>query len=276
MRRALGALLLAALGLALAGCAVQPFGPRDGDDVAHDAARERADAIATTIDDSRPRNVLASDFAYRYSRTDGSGLSGGSPEHPAELTAEAVTWDGMTRDDHGARFVLRITARVESRSAGVGAASWSAGEWTGCFGYEVHAFFEWRTTTAHEQGCPEASPTPPPAPLPEPELPADAVERLRAVLAGASAATLEDDLRAAFPDDLVTRNPVTGAHLTRDAGAEGAVLAAAVGISGTKDCVLGTRAEDGTVSAGRPRPITLESGEAGCTVQNALHPVRTH
>lgn len=265
----------AAAAALLAGCGLRPFGPRSGDDVAHDAARGHAEGIATAIDESRPTNVLASDFAYLYS--DRPGESGrDSAGYPAELVTEAMSWDGMTRDGEGARFVLRITAHVEARSSGVGGESWSAGDWAGCFGYEVHAFFEWRTTRARERPCPPGSVTPPPTPLPAPELPDDATERLKAVLATATASTLADDLAAAFPDDLVARDPVTGAHLTRDSGVEGAVLAAAVGISGRKDCVLGTRSADGVVSAGRPQPITLESGEAGCTVQNALHPVRTH
>jgi hypothetical protein len=270
------ALATAAAVAVLAGCGIRPLGPRDGDDVAHDAARERADQIAAAIDEGRPRNVLASDFAYRYSDAADGGWTGTPGEYPAEFVTEAISWDGMTRDAGGARFVLRISAHVGSRSTGFGGADWSDGDWTGCFGYEVHAFFEWRTTRARQQACPAASLTPPPAPLPAPELPDDAVDQLKAVLAAATAATLADDLEAAFPDDLARRDPVTGAHLTRDSAVEGAVLGAAVGISGTKECVLGTRAADGTVNAGTARPITLESGEAGCTASNALHPVTTH
>lgn len=250
-------------------------GPRSGEDVAHDAARAEADRIAEAIDDSRPRNVLASDFAYRYSDISGSG-GRMDPGNNAELAVDAVSWEGMTRDTGGARFVLRISAHAQARSSTFGAAGWGEGDWSGCFAYRAYAFFEWRRTSVDTVGCPEAVPSPPPSPAPPPGLPEDTADRLTAVLTDATGASLEGDLEAAFPDDAVRHDPVTGAHLTRDSGAEGAVLGAAVGISGTTDCWVGKRDAAGAVAVWRPQKITLQAGEAGCTLSNALHPVTTH
>ncbi|MDN4613892.1 hypothetical protein P5G50_05440 [Leifsonia sp. F6_8S_P_1B] len=273
--RALTAVLAAALLAALTACAGLA-GPRSGDDVAHDAARAEADRIAKAIDDSRPRNVLASDFAYRYSDVSGSG-GRMDPDTHAELTVDAVSWDGMTRDAGGARFVLSIGAHVQAQSSSFGAESWGEGDWAGCFAFRTYAFFEWRRTSVDGVTCPPVAPSPPPSPAPPPALPDDAAARLTAVLTDATdSSSLADGLEAAFPDDQVRRDEVTGAHLTRDSGAEGTVLGAAVGISGTKDCWVGKRDAAGAVHVWRPEKITLEAGEAGCTLSNALHPVKTH
>jgi hypothetical protein len=273
--RVVAAMLLSAVALtSAAGCA-RLLGPRSGEDVAHDAARAEADRIAEAIDDSRPRNVLASDFAYRYSDVSGSG-GRLDPDTDAQLAVEAVSWEGMTRDSGGARFVLRISAHTEGRSSSFGGESWGEGDWSGCFAFRAYAFFEWRRTSVDGVGCPDAVPSPPPSPAPPPSLPEDAADRLTAVLTDATAASLADALEAAFPDGEVRHDDVTGAHLTRDSGAEGPVLGAAVGISGTKDCLVGKRDAAGAVSVWHPQNITLEAGEAGCTLSNALHPVTTH
>ncbi|MGA1838535.1 hypothetical protein VD659_16580 [Herbiconiux sp. 11R-BC] len=273
--------LAVVLALLLGGCSM--FLPRSGDDRARDAARATARQIAADIDDSRPRNVLASDLAYLHSdasrvapATDDAAASG-EGDH---LRITALSWDGMTRDDDGARFVLEIAVHQASFTSGsFGGESVEAGDWTGCFAFRVRPFFAWTPTTADETRCPEgdgSSPTPPPSPAPVPSLPDGAQETLRSVLAGATAGSLAAELAAAFPDGSVRSDPVTGARLIRDSGSEGAVLAAAVGIAGTTDCAVGTRAADGTVQVWHPQAITLSAGEAGCTISNALHPVTTH
>ncbi|ERK69768.1 hypothetical protein [Leifsonia aquatica] len=277
MRRIVGAVLLStALVTGLSGC-VGPLGSTNGDARAHDAARHEADRVAAAIDDARPRNVLASDFAYSYSDASDSWSSSRVGEFTSDLTSEAIAWDGMTRDPGGARFVLRISAHVPAHSSSsFGGASWSEGVWSGCYAFQVFAFFEWRPTGVDEVGCLPSPPSPPPSPAPVPALPDDTETRLTAVLSAATRAGLANDLEKAFPDGSVRSDEVTGARLTRDSGAEGDVLGAAVGIAGTKDCLVGTRDADGTVHVRHPQNVTLEPGEAGCTLSNALHPVTTH
>lgn len=240
-----------------------------GDGRAHDAARRGADRLAKAIDDSRPRNVLASDLAYRYTQSDAQWQR--APGTDSTLSAEAISWEGKTRDPGGASFVLRISAHADGGGWGR-----SSGDWSGCFAFRAHVFFHWKRTSVREVTCPAGAATPPPSPLPAPALPADTEERLSAVLAAATADDLSARLEAAFPDDAVRSDPLSGARLTRDSGAEGPVLAAAVGVSGTTDCKVGTRSADGRVQVWHPQTITLQAGEAGCTISNALHPVTTH
>lgn len=270
----LAAILLAS---ALAACAGRP-GERTGDTVAQDAARQEAARIAEAIDDSRPRNVLASDLAYRYSDSyrESSGAAPTVTADDVELSVQAMSWKGMTRDLGGARFVLRISAHAPSRSGSLGRMGWAEGDWSGCFAFRVRPFFQWSATKPKNVICPSAPASPPSSPLPEPRLPADTADRLSAVLSAATATSLAGDLKAAFPDGSVRHDPVTGAHLTRDSGAEGAVLGVAVGVSGTTDCLVGKRDADGSVHVWHPENVTLQSGEAGCTLSNALHPVTTH
>lgn len=278
MRRTLGTLLGAVLlASALAACA-GPSGVRTGDAVAQDAARHEAERIAEAIDDSRPRSELASDLAYRYSDSsrESSGQAPAVTADDVELSVQAMSWKGMTRDLGGARFILRITAHAPSRSGSLAQKGWPEGDWSGCFAFRVRPFFQWSATRPKSVICPPAPASPPPTPLPNASLPADTADRLSAVLAAATAKSLADDLKSAFPDDSVRHDPVTGAHLTRDGGAEGAVLGVAVGISGTTDCLVGKRDADGSVHVWHPADITLQSGEAGCTLSNALHPVTTH
>ncbi|MFF9562252.1 hypothetical protein ACF1AJ_02770 [Leifsonia sp. NPDC014704] len=281
MRRTVATLVAAVLlTSALAACAapLRVGSDETGDSIARDAARQEAERIAETIDDSRPRNVLASDLAYRYSDSYRAS-SGAAPTVTAddvELSVQAMSWKGMTRDPGGARITLRITAHAPSRSASLAQKGWSEGDWSGCFAFRVRPFFQWSTTKPKSVICPPAPASPPPTPLPNPSLPADTADRISAVLAAATPKSLAGDLKAAFPDDSVRHDPVTGAHLTRDSGAEGTVLGVAVGISGTTDCLVGKRDADGSVRVWHPANITLQSGEAGCTLSNALHPVTTH
>jgi hypothetical protein len=100
--------------------------------------------------------------------------------------------------------------------------------------------------------------------------------RRRIDRAAATEQSLSAELLAAFPDDAAAADPVTGARLIRDSGAESGALAGAVGIAGTTDCAVGIRELDGTVRTWHPQDITLAAGEAGCTIGNALHPVTTH
>ncbi|MEN0084383.1 MAG: hypothetical protein AAGC66_06425 [Leifsonia sp.] len=240
-----------------------------GDDRARDAAESGADRLAKMIDDSRPRNVLAADLAYQYTQPGSSWQR--APGTDTTMSAEAISWQGETRDPAGAYFVLRITAHADGGGWGR-----SDGDWSGCFAFRAHAFFAWKATSVRQVTCPSGTPTPPPSPLPAPALPADAEDRLSAVLAAATADDLAARLTAAFPDGSVRSDPVSGAHLTLDSGAEGAVLAAAVGISGTTHCTVGTRSAGGHVQVWHPQNVTLQRGEAGCTISNALHPVTTH
>ncbi|MFP3464032.1 hypothetical protein [Leifsonia sp. SIMBA_070] len=267
-RGRVGWALLAAVVLVtgLAGC-VPAFATPDGR--AHDAARSGADRLAKAVDDSRPRNVLASDLAYEYAQPGSRWQQ--APGTNETLSAEAISWEGQTRDPGGAYFVLRISAHADGGGWGR-----SSGDWSGCFAFRAHAFFAWQATSVREVVCPPGTPTAPPSPLPAPALPADAADRLSSVLASATANNLAAQLAAAFPDGSVRSDPVSGAHLTRDSGAEGSVLAAAVGISGTTDCKVGTRSADGRVQVWHPQNVTLQRGEAGCTISNALHPVTTH
>lgn len=278
MRRTVATVAAAVLlASALAACA-GPSDVRTGDAVAQNAARHEAERIAAAIDDSRPRNVLASDLAYRYSdpSRESSGEAPAVPADDVELSVQAMSWKGMTRDLGGARFTLRITAHAPSRSGSVARKGWPEGDWSGCFAFRVRPFFQWSATKPKSVICPPAPASPPPTPLPKPSLPADTADRLSAVLAAATATSLADDLKVAFPDDSVRHDPVTGARLTRDSGAEGTVLGVAVGISGSTDCLVGKRDADGSVHVWHPADITLQSGEAGCTLSNALHPVTTH
>ncbi|MGD8194193.1 hypothetical protein ACEXQB_006815 [Herbiconiux sp. P18] len=271
-RRAGLLVLGAAVTVLSAGCSLI-FAEPSGDDVARDAVAAEATRIATEIDDSRPRNVLASDFAYRYSSQGSDVAVTGS----ARIGAEALSWDGMTRDEDGARFVLRITAHVEAQNgASFGSGNHEAGDASDCNAFRVFAFFEWTPTTADRVSCPEAPAMPPPSPAPIPALPDDAYEKLTAVLTAAAPENLESALADAFPDDSVPRNDLNGSHLTRESLARGRLLAAAVGISSTTDCVMGVRHADGTVRVWHPQDVTLAAGEAGCTVDAALNPVQTH
>ncbi len=149
--------LVVVLALLLSGCSM--FLPRSGDDRARDAARATATQIAADIDDSRPRHVLASDLAYLHS--DASRLPPATDDATASgegdrLRITALSWDGMTRDDDGARFVLEIAVHKASFSSGsFGGESSDAGDWTGCFAFRVRPFFAWTRTTADETRCPE-------------------------------------------------------------------------------------------------------------------------
>jgi hypothetical protein len=267
-----GALLAGAL--VLSGCSlVAPT----GDDRARAVVDSTARGIAAAIDEERPRNVLASEFAYRYSEA-------GTPDDLSDTTLgsdtttiEALEWNGMTRDDDGARFVLRISAHLSAHSSNsLGDPGYAEGDATACFAFRVFAFYAWTPTTADAVECPTTPATPPPSPAPTPTLADDASAVLEAVLAAATEQSLAADMRAAFPDDSVRSDRVMGARLIRDSGAEDGVLAAAVGIAGTTDCVVGRKSPDGAVATWHPQDVTLAAGEAGCSILNALHPVTTH
>ncbi|MFB2582430.1 hypothetical protein ACEXQD_14370 [Herbiconiux sp. P15] len=274
VRRAGLMVIAAATTVGMSGCSLLFMGP-SGDDVARDTVAEEAARIATDIDESRPRNVLASDFAYRYSSVSSSATTGNVGDR---VSVEALSWSGMTRDDGGARFVLRITAHVAASNGASfgGGGSHEEGDASDCYAFRVRAFFEWTPTTANRVPCPDPPSTPPPSPAPTPALPDDAYERLGGVLAGSTAETLESVLQTAFPDESVPRNEVTGAHLTREAESSGGVLAVAVGVTSTTDCLVGIRRPDGSVAVWHPQDVTLAAGEAGCTVDAALRPVTTH
>lgn len=278
---------LIAITIALCGCSAL-LGSNNGVDRAREEAHNTASEIATAINGARLRNVLASDLAYRYSDAsnapaiDDSGVT--NAQRSDHTTVTALSWDGMTRDDNGARLVLQIAVhKAVFRSGTLTGPSYSAGDWSGCFAYTVRAFFDRKPASAHQVDCPEdnGSPViPPPSPAPVPALPDNAEELLKAVLAGATKQSLSTDLEAAFPDGSIRSDPVTGAQLVRDSGTEimeeGVVLAVAVGITTTTDCFVGKRGVDGTVSVWHPASVTLRPGETGCTASNALHPVTAH
>lgn len=154
-RGRVGLSLLAAVGVVsgLVGCAPALA---VGDSRARDAARSGADRLAKAADDSRPRYVLASDLAYEYAQPNSAWRR--SPGIDARLSADAISWEGQTRDPDGARFVMRISTHVSS-----GGLNQSSGDWSGCFAFRAYPFFAWKETSVREVSCPPGTPTPPPS-----------------------------------------------------------------------------------------------------------------
>lgn len=193
---------------------------------------------------------LNEDLGHRDRLRDAEYIA--ATEVPAEprggnqpITATPLAWSGRVFGDEIATIDVRFT--VESDS------------W--CYRYTLELY---RYTTYDEIDCPKVAKPPVPSASPPLRLPQDAQARLTAALHDATAATLADRVRAAFPQDGI------GVDTVVDKG----TLVAAVGVAAERDCLVMIRTADGRTTPVAFRRIQLEPGETGCSTALYTHPVK--
>lgn len=179
---------------------------------------------------------------------------------PARMTP--LAWSGAGTADSPAVVEVRIDAVITAIiSTGLGSPSRSAGAAVACYRFMLaHG----RDAESSLIDCPDpAAPLRTPVATPLPHLPADAADRLRAVLGGDTAEQLEQAVRSAFPD------PATTVETTVTDVGETVV---AVGVAAARECVVLVRQVDGAIENVAFRPIHLEPGEAGCSTTLYTNP----
>jgi hypothetical protein len=222
------ATLAALLALSLAGCVWTPDGQ----------AGELADRTAIAI---------ADDIAPAHSPEPLSGehlawLAISNPRLPPEpgvdYEFDAADWSGNSGDGSGARFVVRISVHVKPTNDSGFVPGREEGRAERCYAFTVRAIPEWQGAVQRSGvGCPDG-----PYADPQPDdllvMPADAEDRIAAVLAVATPDDVESLLREQFPDP--------GFEITsRSSGGE---LVVTVFVAREPSYREGVRASDGTVS----------------------------
>jgi hypothetical protein len=233
-----------------------PFGDRDGDDVAADIADEEAAGLHTALDRGTVRGTAEDIAATRIVPEHALDPPPGQPA----TTITPIAWAGETTPQEPAIIDVRIDVTVEEHQPGAfGDRYHSAGHATRCYRYEI----DYYRADHHRIDCPKTT-APPPKPTPSPvaRLPRDAAARLTEVLAGAAPDTLATAVRAAFPDP----------GLTVDTATHDGTLVVAVGAPRERRCVLMIRTPAGKISSPGYDPVQLTPGELGCGTDLYLRP----
>ena len=235
----------------LAGC-----GAVEGADAARDVAR----VAAGELKDDLGRRDRVRDAEYIAASEINAEALSRQPDS-TEITVTPVAWSGRIFADETATIDVRFDATVPDRDPKtVGERGSLAGSATVCFRYTLELYAD---TAFQEIDCPEGTP-PVPSPSPLLTLPADAADRLAAVLRTATPEGLQNAVRAAFPRQGITVETVT----------HHGALVAAVGVSRERDCVVMIREPGGEVKRVGYDPVQLEPGETGCSTNLYTHPVR--
>jgi len=238
--------------------------PTDGDRL----ARQLADRVVVGIADDVATDGRAAD-AERLAQeavTD-PRLPDDVPD--AAYDVAPLGWSGSTDGADGARIELSVAVDVPGTSAeAVFSKTRTAGSARACWRLVVRTGQD--DADRDEIPCPAGTPTVTPSPSPLPTFPAGAEAGVREVLdalpAHASSADAEQALAARFAAPLTVRVVPSGDELV-----------AAVGLTSTRDCVVGVRRGDGEVRTltGFDRAL-LAPGEVGCSPSLYLAPVTTH
>ncbi len=217
------------------------------DDTDGDVAAERQ-VRATAAD-------LTSSIGYVQRKVDAetrAATTFAQPSGAARLTP--LAWNGAGSVDDPAIVDVRIDVELAAIPVvNIGDRGRSAGSAVGCYRFTVAVT---REAASERIDCSAvAAPTATPVASIPPELPADAEERVRTVLAEPDVPVAEA-LRAAFPDPATTIESVV-----TDEGE----TVAAVGVPASRDCVVLVRRTDGSIDPVSFRRVSLEPGEVGCS-----------
>ena len=235
--------------LAFTGCTT---GERVADHRVNEIAARLADDLESPVSRVRDAEWFAATYVTPLNTPGGGGST---------VRADTLAWSGSSGDEAGARIDVRIRVDQDQKNAvNVGDSSYEAGSATTCFRYEV--FRRPDPVTRQVIDCPANPVIPTPTAAPLPALPDDAKDVLAAVLATSSRASLQQDVRAAFPDDFITvETDVVGDELL-----------AAVGVPGERQCIVGMRGADGGVEFAAFDPTWIEPGELGCSTRLVTSP----
>lgn len=254
-----GALTFVAVGV-LAACGTgavlveRAFSLGDGDSVAEEVAQDAAEQLNKRLGyRNRPRD--AASIAATEVATDPDADRSAQPTRMVPLA-----WSGRVYSSEMATIDVRFTATVSAATGYLGPGR-TAGSATRCYRYTLQYY---RYTDYREIRCPAIADPPAPSASPVLRLPGNAADRLAAVLRTATPETVEDAVRAAFPQQGFVIDTVTS----------GGTLVAAVGVPPERDCIVMIRTPDGATKAVGFDPIQLEPGETGCRTSLYTHPVR--
>ncbi|MEG3614702.1 hypothetical protein [Isoptericola haloaureus] len=232
--------------------------PENGDRLAQDLGRDRADEIAEILEPRGSSPVDAENLAAR-AREETRG------------TVVLLGWSGDSGTADGAVVEMAIPVRVGGMEGGWFDAGRTEGMAVTCWRFVVHAHDHDGRASRDEFGCPsELHGRVPPDPTPLPSLGPDAEATVLQVLDGlpdgAGPRAAEAALRGAFPEFV---------DVAVEEGSE--ELVAAVGVRQSRDCVVGIAPDDEPAwrYSGFDR-ILLEPGEGGCGPYLYLRPVTTH
>ena len=236
-----------------------------GERAARDEADRIVDEIADDLSPAYPRPHEA-DYLAEQALT----AVRDNREGPVRHSVVAVDWWGNSGEPEGASITIRVAVEVDEKSGslwGGGVFGHDAGASTRCWVLTVYGFRNYDTLERREIGCSDRPLPPRPDPGPLPELPPDTEALLVAALTGATASSIDDRVRAAFPEDYYVIRSTT----------EGGELAVAIGIPVELECAVGVLATDGTISVETSFPkVQLQAGETGCSPDLHFHPVTTH
>ncbi|WP_395639786.1 hypothetical protein [Pseudolysinimonas sp.] len=252
MIRALAGTLAVATVVVLAGCV--PSGESRAADLADRIAIAMADDIAPA---QYPEPLSGEHLAW--SAIDAPRL----PDAPqVDYRFDAYDWSGDSGDDEGATFSVRIDVHVLPYSSGGFSREREEAVATRCWRFVVRAIPEW-------QGAVERSSTEcPDGPLTDPqpddllEMPGDGEDRIRAVLAVATAADARALLAEQFPDE----------GFVLDVDEQDGELAVSVFVPRQPSCLMGLRRADGTIQTYGLPASDLLPGEGGCNARAVLPP----
>jgi hypothetical protein len=192
------------------------------------------------------------------------------PSHSSDVDylVEAMSWEGNSGDESGARIQFRISVHVSaSRPVHIGDLGTKEGQSTRCWELTVFGLHDYDSLKQREIACTDDSAPPHPTAAPIPDLPADVEAVLAATLQGATVEDVDQRVRTRFPDDFYS---VESKSLNGE-------LAVALGIPAELKCVVGVVHADGSVEVLRGfKTVLLQPGEGGCSPDLYFFPVSTH
>ncbi len=255
MRFALGTSVVSAVALALllGGCT----DPSEG------YARDLADRVVVGIGDditpAYPRPLEAdylAAWAIRDPRLPHS-------ETQVDYNVDALSWKGNSGDAAGAEIDLRVRVHVHAKAATFSSAGFDEATVVRCWRLTVFGLHDYDSLKLDEIDCGDR-PAAVPSPTPLPDFPEDVEARLTEALSGASAANVDERVRAAFPED----------YYAIESDEQQGELVVAIGIPSELLCAVAVQHPDGSVRSYGVE--TLQAGESSCSPDLYFHPVVTH
>lgn len=224
----------------LAGC----FGPADGNDMAWDRAGQLAEELADNYGYiNRPGQAEWIAAEAPLPDTGGSYW---------ESTIEFLDWSGQLAHP-GDEVTLDLRFTVTVRDSGrdyFGDYRHTGGRAVRCFRLHLPLFGH---ATHEEIECPPGATAR--QPNRAPGMPADARARIEAVLAEATPESLDDQMRAAFPEP----------HVTVSTTVHQGTLVVAVGVTRERACILVIRTPEGEIRYPGYDREWSQPGEQGCS-----------
>lgn len=229
--------------LLLGGCSTT------GDDVASDRIDVVVDDFINRMDVFLTSGATAQDLAAmlisleeRHRPTDDDGT----------LTVDPLSWSGESNNRGGAVIVARISASVPGYDSGtMFGKSYEAGSKVRCLRFHIRTNGPFAVDGID---CPDGPVPAPPTREPAAEIPGDARDRMRSILASSTATTVDADIQAAFDDEA----------LFADTAVDGKRLIATVGTIGGEHCLVAVKEVSGTVTFPSIPREWLMPGEIGC------------